>query len=256
MRKILFVQKNEKLSLRKKIINISLLLLIIFSLFLLAINKIDLNLNFIVLKNFKSQLLKGFFMTVSISLATFIVSSLIAILNIYFYYSKIVILNYLSKFYIDCIRGTPLLMQIYLFYYIIGSALKIENRFIAGVIILSLFEGAYISEIFRGSLESFDKGQLEIARSIGYSKIQTFRYIIFPQLLSRTLPALTGQFASIIKDSSLLSVIAIVELTQSVREISSINFRLFECYIFLGILYLLLTLPLKIISEKLEKVWC
>ena len=72
-------------------------------------------------------------------------------------------------------------------------------------------------------------------------------------MIARTLPALTGQFASIIKDSSLLSVIAVIELTQSMREISAVNFRLFECYLFLGILYLCLTLPISLISERLER---
>lgn len=218
--------------------------------------KLDITLDFSTLKNFKLQIVEGFLMTLYISLGTFILSGIIASVSLFFQYSNVIILNYMAKFYVDCIRGTPLIMQIYLFFYIIGSALEIQNRFIAGVIILSIFEGAYISEILRGSLESIDKGQIEIAKSIGYTKTQIYRYIVFPQLLKRTLPALTGQFASIIKDSSLLSVIAVIELTQTMREISSTNFRLFECYIVLGLLYLILTMPLKFISKKLEKVWC
>ena len=78
-------------------------------------------------------------------------------------------------------------------------------------------------------------------------------YVILPQLVARTLPALTGQFASIIKDSSLLSLIAVIELTQTMREISAANFRLFECYLALGLLYLCLTLPVSFISERLER---
>ena len=76
--------------------------------------------------------------------------------------------------------------------------------------------------------------------------------VILPQLAARTLPALTGQFASLIKDSSLLSIIAVIELTQTMREISATNWKLFECYIFLGILYLILTLPLSFASKRLE----
>jgi polar amino acid transport system permease protein len=144
-------------------------------------------------------------------------------------------------------------MQIYLFFYVVGVAFNIENRFVAGVLILSLFEGAYIAEIIRGSLLSMDSTQLEAAKAVGFTKKQITTLVIFPQLFARTLPALTGQFASIIKDSSLLSVIAVIELTQTMREISATNFKFFECFIFLGVLYLSLTLPVSYISKKLER---
>jgi polar amino acid transport system permease protein len=144
-------------------------------------------------------------------------------------------------------------MQIYLFFYVVGTAFGIENRFVSGVLILSVFEGAYISEIIRGSLISIDKGQLEAAKAVGFSKRQTITEVILPQLTARTLPALTGQFASIIKDSSLLSMISVIELTQTIREISATNFRLLECYFFLGVLYLCLTLPVSFVSKALER---
>ena len=144
-------------------------------------------------------------------------------------------------------------MQIYLFFYIIGTAWGISNRFLAGVLILSIFEGAYISEIIRGSLLSIDHTQLEAAKSVGFTKYQTAKHVILPQITQRTLPALTGQFASIIKDSSLLSMIAVIEITQTMREVTAINFRLFESYFILGLLYLTLTLPLNFITAYLEK---
>lgn len=128
-------------------------------------------------------------------------------------------------------------MQIYLFFYIVGTAWGVENRFVAGVIILSTFEGAYISEIIRGSLLSLEESQLEAARAVGFTQRQTLRYVILPQLITRTLPALTGQFTSIIKDSSLLSMIAVIELTQTIREITAVNFRMFECYLALGLMW-------------------
>ena len=144
-------------------------------------------------------------------------------------------------------------MQIYLFFYIVGTAWGVKNRFLAGIIILSVFEGAYIAEIIRGSMLSIGESQMEAARAVGFTRRQSWRYVILPQMTARTLPALTGQFASIIKDSSLLSMIAVVELTQTMREISAVNFRLFECYLFLGGLYLCLTLPISLISERLER---
>ena len=192
-------------------------------------------------------------MTIYLSLASLVLSLIFGLLGALMQESKIIILRYLAQSYVFFIRGTPLIMQIYLFFYIIGTAFGIENRFICGVLILSIFEGAYICEIIRGSLLSQDNTQLEVAQAVGFTQKQTMRYVVFPQLLARTLPALAGQFASIIKDSSLLSMIAVVELTQTIREISSTNFKLFECYLFLGILYFVLTLPITFMTQYLEK---
>ena len=167
--------------------------------------------------------------------------------------SSLLVIRYFCSIYVKFIRGTPLIMQIYLFFYIVGTAWGVENRFVAGIIILSIFEGAYIAEILRGSLLSLEESQLEAARAVGFTRSQTLRFVILPQLITRTLPALTGQFASIIKDSSLLSMIAVIELTQTIREITAVNFRMFECYLFLGLLYLCLTLPISFISKRLER---
>ena len=127
-----------------------------------------------------------------------------------------------------------------------------DNRFLAGVLILSIFEGAYIAEIIRGGIDSIEPTQLEAAKAVGLESRQTLRLIVLPQIVKRTLPALAGQFASIIKDSSLLSLISVIELTQTIREISATNFAIFECYIFLGLLYLALTFPISMYTRYLE----
>ena len=167
--------------------------------------------------------------------------------------ARTLVLRYLSRGYVVFIRGTPLIMQIYLFFYLVGTAWGVENRFWAGVIILSIFEGAYIAEIIRGSYASLERTQLEAAQAVGFSPLQTLRYVVVPQMTARTLPALAGQFASIIKDSSLLSMISVVELTQTMREISAVNLKLLESYLFLGVLYLALTIPVAIASKLLER---
>ena len=113
--------------------------------------------------------------------------------------------------------------------------------------------GAYIAEIVRGSLLSLDAGQMEAARAVGFTRAQTLRYVVAPQLVARTLPALTGQVASIIKDSSLLSVIAVIELTQTMREITATNYNFFGGFLLLGALYLSLTLPIMAVSRHFEK---
>ena len=141
----------------------------------------------------------------------------------------------------------------YFFYYIIGTAWGVDNRYVAGVVILSIFEGAYISEIIRGGLASIDRQQYEVAKSIGLTPAKTLQLVTIPILMARILPALAGQFASIIKDSSLLSVIAVIELTQTVQEISADNFRMFENYLFVGVLYFILTFAVSLLSGVLER---
>jgi len=250
----LFTEKREnKVQPYKAILNYFILCLILVAVFGLAIRDLGLQFDFSFVGKFKLRLWDGFKMTVLLSIVSLFLSLFLGVISAIGENSAVLLYRYLSKIYVKLIRGTPLIMQIYLFYYIIGTAFGVDNRFLSGVLILSVFEGAYISEIIRGSLLSIDETQLEAARAVGFTRKQTLRYVILPQLVARTLPALTGQFASIIKDSSLLSIISVIEMTQTIREISSTNFKLFECYIFLGILYLCLTLPISFISERFER---
>ena len=209
--------------------------------------------DFSFLADFNIRIVDGFVLTVGVSAASLVLSLAIGILAAAGENARTLVLRYLSRSYVIFIRGTPLIMQIYLFFYLVGTAWGIENRFWAGVIILSIFEGAYIAEIIRGSYASLEKMQLEAAKAVGFSKLQTLRYVVIPQMTARTLPALAGQFASIIKDSSLLSMISVVELTQTMREISAVNLKLVECYLFLGVLYLILTIPVAVVSKCLER---
>ena len=251
----IFTSRADEAAPAKAALNLLLLCICLILLFWFALSRIGIVFNFSFLPELRGRLWNGFLMTVYLSAASLLLSLLLGIISAALQSGKILILQYLARLYVTVIRGTPLIMQIYLFFYIVGEALGIENRFLCGVLILSVFEGAYIAEIIRGSLLSMDGTQLEAAKSVGFTKRQTIRFVILPQLTARTLPALTGQFASIIKDSSLLSVIAVIELTQTIREISAVTFKLFECYFVLGILYLLLTLPVSFVSKRLERMF-
>lgn len=253
IKKLFIVQEGEKTSLLGALLNFFLVMILFVAVFWLSLGAIGVHLDFTFLGQFRLRIWDGFRVTVGISAASLILSLLIGILSAAGLSSSLLFVRYLCDIYVKFIRGTPLIMQIYLFFYIVGTAWGVENRFAAGVIILSIFEGAYISEIIRGSLLSLEESQLEAARAVGFTRHQTLRYVILPQLITRTLPALTGQFASIIKDSSLLSMIAVIELTQTIREITAVNFRMFECYLFLGLLYLCLTLPISFVSKRLER---
>ncbi len=253
IKNLFLVRENQKATLAGAVLNFFLVLLLFVAVFWLSLDAIHVRLEFGFLEQFRLRIWDGFLVTIGISAASLVLSLLIGILSAAGHSCRLLFVRYLCGIYVKFIRGTPLIMQIYLFFYIVGTAWGVENRFVAGVIILSVFEGAYISEIIRGSLLSLEESQLEAAKAVGFTQRQTLHYVILPQLVARTLPALTGQFASIIKDSSLLSMIAVIELTQTIREITAVNFRMFECYLFLGVLYLCLTLPISFVSKRLER---
>lgn len=246
-------RKGEQVSTRKAVFGMLLACMAVMGFFWISLIQIEYAPDFSFLPEFRTRILEGFLMTVLLSAASMLLSMLLGLLSAAGCGSQILVLRYLCRIYVTFIRGTPLIMQIYLFYYIVGTAWGMENRFAAGVVILSVFEGAFISEIIRGSLLSIEASQLEAARAVGFTRKQTMRYVVLPQMVARTLPALTGQFASVIKDSSLLSMISVIELTQTMREISAGNLKLVECYLFLGVLYLVLTLPVAWISRRMER---
>ena len=202
---------------------------------------------------YKQKFIDGFFMTIVISFFALILSLIIGVLFAYGQNSKVILLRFFSRFYIELIRGTPLLVQILIFFYVFANNLGFNNRYIVGTVILALFSGAYVSEIIRAGLRSIHKSQYESAQSLGFTPFQTYRYIIFPQAYKRIIPPLTGQFASIIKDSSLLSIISISEFTMNAQEVNAYTYSTLESYIPLGIGYLMLTYPISFWAKKLEE---
>lgn len=201
---------------------------------------------------YKQKFIDGFIMTIVISFFALILSFIIGLFFAYAQNSKLIILRFFARFYIEIIRGTPLLVQILIFFYVFANNLGFENRYIVGTFILAIFSGAYVCEIIRAALQSIEKEQFETSLSLGMSNYQMYRYIIFPQAFKRMLPALTGQFASIIKDSSLLSIIAISEFTMNAQEVDAITYSTLESYIPLAIGYLMLTYPISYYTKKLE----
>jgi polar amino acid transport system permease protein len=157
-----------------------------------------------------------------------------------------------ARLYVIFFRGTPLLIQIYIFYFCFAPAIGYDNPPVIGVITLAAFSGAYIAEIVRAGIESVDRGQSEAALSTGLTGWQTLRYVIFPQAFRRIIPPVTGQFVSLIKDSSLLSVISVRELTKASEVINATTYKTFEAYLPLALMYLLLTYPLSHLALALE----
>ena len=201
---------------------------------------------------YRASLILGFRMTILISLGSLFLSTVIGLFFGLAQGSAILPLRLFARFYIEIIRGSPLLVQILIFFYVIANSLGINNRYIAGILIMSLFAGAYISEIIRASVEGVGESQWESARAIGLTRGQTYRLVVLPQVITRVLPPLAGQFASLVKDSSLLSIIAVKEFTMAAREINAATFSTLESYIPLALGYLALTIPLSLLTRKLE----
>jgi polar amino acid transport system permease protein len=158
-----------------------------------------------------------------------------------------------ARIFVEITRGTPLLVQIFFYWYIFGQQLSRDYRFLAGALILAAFSGAYISEVIRAGIEGIGRSQLESARAIGLTRVQTYRFVILPQAIRQILPPLAGQCASIIKDSSLLSVLGLGEFTQAAGEVNAFTYSAFESYLPVALGYLVLTLPISLWTQRLEK---
>lgn len=203
--------------------------------------------------SYRALFLTGWLTTLWISALSLAVSALLGLASALAQRSRLLMLRYLAKIYVELVRGTPLLVQILIFFYVVADSVGLNNRYVVGVLTLSFFSGAYISEIIRAGIESVGRTQLESAKAIGLTRRQTYRYVIFPQALRQVLPPLAGQFVSLIKDSSLLSIISISEFTFSARAVSSFTFSTFESYLPLAAGYLVLTLPISIWTRRLEQ---
>ena len=168
--------------------------------------------------------------------------------------SKSPLLRLPAKVYVDCIRGTPLLIQIFIIYFalpnIIGHRI---DPFIAAVTACSLNSGAYIAEIFRGGIQSISQGQFRAGLSLGMTYGQTMRYIVLPQAFKRIIPPLGNEFIAMLKDSSLVSVIGFEELTRSGQLIIAETYGTLEIWACVAIIYLTLTLTISRFVAAIEK---
>lgn len=168
--------------------------------------------------------------------------------------SKFRTLRCIATVYIEIIRGTPLIVQVMFLYFGLPLALGVRIPAVtAGIVAIGVNAGAYIAEIVRGAIISIDVGQTEAARCSGLNAFQTMYYVIWPQAFRRMIPSLGNQFIISLKDTSLLTVIGVAELTRQGQEIISINFRSFEIWLAVAILYLSLTLTLSFVLRRIEK---
>lgn len=168
--------------------------------------------------------------------------------------SNVPVVSQILYAYIDFFRTTPILVQLIWIFYVLPVMLGINfSPFTSGVITLSLNSGAFLSEIFRAGLVSINQGQRDAAKVLGLSTLQTLGYIVIPQALRRVLPAATNVFISIVKDSSLVSVVAVADMTYQAESAVAQTYRPFELYTMLAVLYFILTYPISLGVRALER---
>ncbi|MGA7874296.1 MAG: amino acid ABC transporter permease [Desulfoferrobacter sp.] len=153
------------------------------------------------------------------------------------------IANAIASTYIEVIRGIPLLVQLFYIYYALGRFVRVPDM-VAAVIAMSVCYGAYMGEVFRAGIESIDKGQTEAARSLGFNRTQTMFYVILPQAWRTILPPVGNEFIALLKDTSLVSILAVADLLRRGREFAAESFAYFETYTIIALIYLLITLLL------------
>ena len=153
------------------------------------------------------------------------------------------IINLIASTYVEIIRGIPLLVQLFFIYYAIGEFVQLPDL-AAAVIAMSVCYGAYMGEVFRAGIDAIDTGQTEAARSLGFNKTETMFLVILPQSWRTILPPVGNEFIALLKDSSLISILAVSELLRRGREYASVTFNYFECYLMVALIYLVITLLL------------
>lgn len=163
-------------------------------------------------------------------------------------------INLVASTYVEIVRGVPLLVQLFYIYYALGKFVQVPDM-MAAVIAMSFCYGAYMGEVFRAGISSIHKGQTEAARSLGFNRAQTMYHVILPQAWRTILPPVGNEFIALLKDTSLVSILAVADLLRRGREFASESFLYFETYTMVAIIYLIITLILsKLVSIMEERL--
>ncbi|WP_279146538.1 amino acid ABC transporter permease [Photobacterium carnosum] len=201
---------------------------------------------------YPGDLLEGLMVTLKISSISLICTVVIGFITALLRMSNSIVGRGLARGYIEVIRSTPLLVQIYLLYFVFGPVLGIDRTSTA-ILALSLFQGAYSAEIFRAGLQGIPRGQREAAESLGLSQIDSYRFVVIPQMFRKIIPPLTNEAVSLVKNSSIVSIMAIFDLTTEGRNIVADTAMPFEVWFTVAAIYLCITLTLSALAVWLER---
>ena len=209
--------------------------------------------------------LDGTIVTIVLSLTTVLLGSLIGLFVVMMKISENKVLKGIANLYTNIIRGTPMLLQLFLWLYglpmigitfsgiaFLGSTYG-SREFITAVVALGINSGAYVSEVLRGGLEAVDKGQIEAGRALGLSKSETMVSIVIPQAIRTVLPGLGNEFITMIKESSIVSTVGVFDVMYTSNIVKASTYSIFEPLIVVGVIYFILTYSLSYLMKKLEK---
>ena len=211
------------------------------------------NLDIAFMGHYLRFIMAGSGLTMAVSAASIILAIILALLGALGRLSNNPIANGISSFYISLIRGTPLLVQIFIWYLGLPRLGIILQSVVAGILALGVNYGAYMTEIFRAGIQAIGKGQYEAAEALGMSRGQTFRRIVLPQAFRVVIPPIGNEFIAMMKDSSLVSIMSIWELTYRAQKIGRQNFRNLETFLIAAAFYWILTVMFQLLQGKLEE---
>lgn len=206
-----------------------------------------------ILTKYSSYFITGLKSTLGLSIISVLIGIVIGSLLALMKLSKHKPLKWIAAVYIEVVRGTPMITQLFIVYF--GSYVLFGldmNPFIAGIIAVSLNSGAYVAEIIRSGIQSIDKGQMEAGRSLGMTQSMTMKEIIMPQAVKNILPALCNEFITVIKETSIVSVIGVTDLMYNVNIVRGISFRPLEPLLIAAVIYFILTFGLSKAVNILE----
>lgn len=199
-------------------------------------------------------LIDGLKVTIYIFFFAVILGFIIGLISAFFRLSPFKPLQWISKIFVDAIRGTPFIVQLFFIYFGLNSLDFISlDRTFAGILTVAINAGAYFSEIIRAGIQSIDKGQTEASRSLGLNTTQTMRHVILPQAFRRMLPAITNQSIISLKDTSLLSIIGVADIVQRGKVQASATFDHFNIWLTVGIMYFIIIYLLSLLSSYFER---
>lgn len=201
----------------------------------------------------RSIIIRGWFITIIASVISLVASIVLGFCLYLLTNSKILVFKYLGDIFNEVIFGSPLVVFLIVIYYFIGVPLNLDNRFIIGVIGLSMYMAPYMKNVFEGAMESIDELQYQAMTVFGFTTFQKYRYIIIPQLLKILIPPLAGNLTFIVKGSSLLNFIGVKELYNQLTTAQSNTYAVVEGYLVMFIMYLLITIPLIRLTKYFEK---
>lgn len=237
----------------KKVISFVIALCFYIALFAFVVTRSVRELNFEQYSYYAVVIMKGWLNTILISLVAILLSLIIGLFVYLMQESRSKVLYYMAEIQKTIIFGTPLLVIAIVSYYYIGNAFNIKSKFIVGSLTLGIYISAYISDIYKGAIESIHVNQWQAAKMFGFNKFQTYRYIIFPQVFKSILPPLAGQFALTVKGSSLLAYLGTTELLNSINTVMAASYRYPEGFMIVSIGYWIITIPLIMLVRNLEK---